>query len=136
MAAHGAYVVELAAPGVAATYEVALEADAALTAARLLEQARAQLQPEARRVTEGLMELGASTSVPLGLLREGGRSRRQVIWEHTLRQVLVTSARLPELGHRDLRELEVALERTRAEVALVVCEVEPPGGWRSGCRTR
>jgi Family of unknown function (DUF6079) len=127
LAAHGAYVVELAPPGVAASYEVALEADAALTAARLLEQARAQLEPEARRVIDSLMELGASTSVPLGLLREGGRSRRQVIWEHTLRQVLVTSARLPELGQRDLRELEGALERTRAEVALVVCEVEPPG---------
>jgi Family of unknown function (DUF6079) len=127
LAAHGAYVVELASPGGADTYEVALEADAALTAARLLEQARAQLQPEARRVIDSLMELGASTSVPLGLLREGGRSRRQVIWEHTLRQVLVTSARLPELGQRDLRELEGALGRTRAEVALVVCEVEPPG---------
>jgi hypothetical protein len=123
---HGAYVVEHAGPS-ATTYEVALEADASLTAARLMEQVRGQLQPDDRRVIEALIELGGSPSLSIDLLRKAGRSRRQVIWQQTLRHLVVIAGRLPELTRQDLDELVGALERTAAEVALVVAELEPPG---------
>src|SRR5207302_5900297 len=43
LVAHGVYLVGHGGPGGTTTYEVALEADASLTAGRLMEQVRAQL---------------------------------------------------------------------------------------------
>jgi Family of unknown function (DUF6079) len=124
LAGHGAYVV--AHPGgAAATYEVELEADAGLTVARLAEQERARLQPDDRRVVETLLDLGGSPALSVGLLGQAGRARRQVIWQNTLRHVLVTVARLPELGGAELDDLVGAVERTRCDAALVIAEPEP-----------
>src|SRR5262249_34498722 len=66
-------------PGPPATYEVELEADAGLAVARLVEQERARLQPDDRRVIETLLDLGGTPALSVGLLGESGRSRRQVI---------------------------------------------------------
>ncbi|HSR23739.1 MAG TPA: DUF6079 family protein, partial [Candidatus Eisenbacteria bacterium] len=123
LASHGAYLVARS-DGGATTYEVELEADAGLTAARLVEQERARLQPEDRRIVETLLDLGGTPALSMGLLRQAGRSRRQVIWQNTLRHVLVTAARLSELG-QERDELLAAMERTRCEACVVVAEPEP-----------
>ncbi|HYZ02344.1 MAG TPA: hypothetical protein VFA92_12690, partial [Candidatus Binatia bacterium] len=122
LARHGAYVV--ARPGAPVTYEVALEADASLTAARLMEQARAQVRRDDRGVIDTLLELGASPSLSVPLLRQAGRARRQVIWQQTLRHVLVAAGRLPDLTRAGLDELDAARARTGAEVAVFVAEPE------------
>jgi hypothetical protein len=127
LAGHGAYVV--AHPGVVATaYEVELEADAGLAVSRLVEQERARLQPDDRRVVETLLDLGGSPALSVGLLGEAGRARRQVIWQNTLRHVLVTVARLPELPGTELEELVGAVERTRCDAGVVIAEPEPAAG--------
>ena len=124
LAGHGAYVV--AHPGgAAATYEVELEADAGLTVSRLVEQERARLLPDDRRVVETLLDLGGSPALSVGLLGQAGRARRQVIWQNTLRHVLLTVARLPELGGPGVDELVGAAERARCEAAVVIAEPEP-----------
>ncbi len=126
LVSHGAFVV--ARPGAdpaTPTYEVLPDADAGLAASRLLEQARAQLEPRDRRVIEALVERGRTPSLSLDLLRESGRSRRQLIWQQTLRQLLVTTARLSELGPEAVAELAGAVGRTGAEAALVIAEPEP-----------
>ena len=124
LARHGAYLVA-SSDGPGATYEVELEADAGLAAARLVEQERARLQPDDRRLMETLLDLGGSPALSVGLLRQAGRARRQVIWQNTLRHVLVTAARLPELGDTELEDLLAATERTRSDACLVVLEPEP-----------
>ncbi|HXM58681.1 MAG TPA: DUF6079 family protein, partial [Candidatus Dormibacteraeota bacterium] len=128
LAAHGAYVVAHAG-GPAPTYEVELEADAGLAVARLVEQERARLQPDDRRVVEMLLDLGGTPALSPSLLRQAGRSRRQVIWQNTLRHVLVTVARAGDLAvAAELGELVTAMERTRCEACLVVLEPEPGAG--------
>lgn len=125
LVAHGAFVVARAGRDPATTtYEVAQDADARLTASRLLDQVRAQLEPADRRVIDTLVEHGRTPSLSMDLLRETGRSRRQVIWQQTLRNLLVTTARLPELSPEAVEELMSAVERTGAEAALVVAEPE------------
>ena len=124
LAAHGAYVVARGSPP-ATTYSVELEADASLTARTRLEQLRTELTLEDRRPIETLTELGSSHVLPLGTLRRSGRGRRDVIWQNTLRSVVVTSARLADLTPGDSRELLGSLEGTGAEVCLVVAEPEP-----------
>src|SRR5215472_5927231 len=124
LAGHGAYVVAQPA-GTATVYEVELEADAGLAVARLVEQERARLQTDDRRVVETLLDLGGSPALSVGLLGQAGRARRQVIWQNTLRHVLVTVARLPELRGPELDDLVAAVERTRCDACLVVAEPEP-----------
>jgi hypothetical protein len=124
LAGHGAYVVAHPA-GAATTYEVELEADAGLAVARLVEQERARLQPDDRRVIETLLDLGGSPALSVGLLAQAGRARRQVIWQNTLRHVLVTVARLPELRGPELDDLVGAVDRTRCDACVVVAEPEP-----------
>jgi Family of unknown function (DUF6079) len=124
LARHGVYVVARS-EGRAATYEVELEADAGLAAARLVEQERARLQPDDRRVVDMLLDLGGTPALSMGLLRQAGRSRRQVIWQNTLRHVLVTAARLRDMGPPERDELLAAMERTACEAGLVVAEPEP-----------
>ena len=102
-----------------------LEADAGLTVSRLVEQERARLQPDDRRVVETLLDLGGSPALSVGLLGQAGRARRQVIWQNTLRHVLLTVARLPELGAQGVDELVGAAERARCEAAVVIAEPEP-----------
>jgi Family of unknown function (DUF6079) len=124
VAAHGAYVVSRS-DGRAITYEVELEADAGLAVARLVEQERARLQPDDRRVVDTLLDLGGTPALSVALLRQAGRSRRQVIWQNTLRHVLVTAARLGDLDAAERDELADAAERLRCEACLVVAEPEP-----------
>jgi hypothetical protein len=124
LVAHGAYLVARPEAG-GATYEVELEADAGLAVARLVEQERARLQPDDRRVVELLCDLGGTPALSVNLLRQAGRSRRQVIWQNTLRHVLVAAARLPDLRTGELDELLGAMRRTRSEACLVVLEPEP-----------
>jgi Family of unknown function (DUF6079) len=124
LAGHGAYVVAHPA-GAAVAYEVELEADAGLAVARLVEQERARLQPDDRRVVETLLDVGGSPALSVRLLAEAGRARRQVIWQNTLRHVLVTVARLPELRGPELDELLAAADRARCDACLVVAEPEP-----------
>src|SRR5204862_23087 len=69
--------------------------------------------------------LGGTPALSVSLLRQAGRSRRQVIWQNTLRHVVVAAARLPELAGGELDELLRAMERTRSEACLVVLEPEP-----------
>src|SRR5215472_115041 len=124
LAGHGAYVVAHPA-GATTAYEVELEADAGLAVARLVEQERARLQPDDRRVVETLLDLGGSPALSVSLLGQAGRARRQVIWQNTLRHVLVTVARLPELQGPELQDLVAAVERTRCDACVVVAEPEP-----------
>src|SRR5262249_10872854 len=126
LAGHGAYVV--ARPGRPVAYEVELEADAGLTVARLVEQGRARLGPGGRRIVDMLLDLGGTPALSVTLIRDSGRARRQVIWQNTLRHVLVAAARLPELGPPELEDLTTALERTRSEAAVVILEPEPGAG--------
>jgi Family of unknown function (DUF6079) len=124
IAGHGAYIV--ARPrGHLPTYEVELESDAGLTVARLVEQERARLPPDDRRIVDTLLDLGGTPALSVGLIREAGRSRRQVIWQNTLRHVLVVVARLSELGPPELEELAETVERTRSEACMVIVEPEP-----------
>ena len=122
LAEHGAYVVARPEQG-RTVYAVELEADAAVTAAARLAQARAELQPGDRRVIDGLVELGSTPTLPLHALRQGP-TRREVIWQNTLRHVLVTAARVAELEPAEVDELVRRTESTRAEVCLVVAELE------------
>ncbi|HEY7202471.1 MAG TPA: DUF6079 family protein, partial [Candidatus Dormibacteraeota bacterium] len=124
LAAHGAYVVARR-DGPATTYEVELEADAGLAAARLVEQERARLLPDDRRVIDMLLDLGGTPALSMTLLRQAGRSRRQVIWQNTLRHLLVTAARLGELDEPEIAGLVSSMERIHAEACLVIAEPEP-----------
>src|SRR5262249_20273489 len=123
LAAHGAYVVARGS-GAAATYSVALEADASLTARARLEQIRTERTLDDRRPIEALTEVGGSPVLPLGTLRQSGRSRRDVLWQNTVRAVVVASAQLGDLTPGAIRELMGSLEGAGAEVCLVVGELE------------
>ena len=127
LAAHGAYVVARGSAE-AATYSVELEADASLAAHARLRQIRTELTLDDRRPIEALIELGSSQVLPLGTLRRSGRTRRDVIWQNTLRPVVVALARLGDLTPGDRRDLLGSMEGAGAEVCLVVAE--PEGGLR------
>ena len=118
----GAYVV--ADPGPPRTFGVEVDADAAIVARTRVDQARADTAPGDRRLVATLVELGSSTVLPLQLLGEVGMSRREFLWQNTLRAMLIGMARIVETGPDEAR---VAVERARAteaEGCLLVGEVE------------
>ncbi len=121
----GAYVV--AKPGPPPTYAVEPEADAALVAASRLAQARSEVARGDRRLVATLAELGSSPVLPLQLLAELGSSRREILWQNTLRTVVVSTARVLEL---DLPEALRLVEQAQAAGAtgfVLVGEVELDG---------
>ncbi|MDP9069693.1 MAG: DUF6079 family protein, partial [Actinomycetota bacterium] len=135
----GAYVV--AKPGPPPAYAVEPEADASLVVATKVAQAQAEVAPGDRRMVATLVELGSSPALPLRLLGEVGASRREVLWQNTLRTVVVATVRILELtaeeairsvdqartagaagcilvGELELHEQAAAAERAASLVAL------------------
>src|SRR5207249_413040 len=100
LAARGAYVV--ARPGPPPMYGVELEANAAEAALARMGQARAELAPGDRRVVRSLIDAGSSPALPLQLLSEIGVSRREFLWQNTLRRLLVAFVGVAELLSRSV----------------------------------
>ncbi|HWD72702.1 MAG TPA: DUF6079 family protein [Actinomycetota bacterium] len=122
LAARGAYVV--ARPGPPLIYAVELAANAAEAALARMGQARAELAPGDRRVVRSLIDAGSSPALPLQLLSEIGASRREFLWQNTLRRLLVAFVRVPELSVDDAAELIAQARSIGAEGALLVGEPE------------
>ncbi len=118
----GAYVV--AKPGPPATYAVEPEADAALVAATRLAQARAEVAPGDRRLVATLVELGSSAVLPLQLLGEVGTSRREILWQNTLRTVVVATARILELDAQEASRSVEQARTVRAAGCVLIGEIE------------
>jgi len=118
----GAYVV--ATSEAPPRYTVALHADASVVAQARLSQARAELAATDRRLVDTLVDLGSSPVLPIQLLAELGMSRRELLWQNTLRSVLVGSVRLPELTVEDAGELVAQARASGAECCLLVAEPE------------
>jgi hypothetical protein len=123
LAGHGAYVVARPAED-GPRYGVELEADASLVARERVAQVRADLQPGDRRVVQALAELASSPALPLHWLKRSGRTRREMVWQNTLRSLLVEMVRLPDIGGAELEAMVAAMESTGAEAALLVAEIE------------
>ena len=123
LATRGAYVVQE--PGPPATYRVELGADAALVVRERLAAARAELSPGDRRLVATCAEVGSSPALPLQLLAEVGASRRETLWQNTLRAVVVGTARVLELGPAEVQELARSALEAGAEGCLIVGELEP-----------
>src|SRR5215475_2228050 len=122
LADRGAYVV---ATGEASPrYTVELQADAAAVAQARVTQARAELAPGDRRIVDTLVELGSTPVLPLQLLGELGASRRELLWQNTLRSLLVGRVRLPELTVEDAAGLVANARAAGAEGCLLVAEPE------------
>ena len=109
-------------------YSVEAQADTAVVARDRVEQARAETSPADRRVVSTVVALGSSPQLPLQLLAELGPSRRDVIWQNTLRAVLVAGARVLDLTPADASELVEQARAVGAEGCLVVAEAEPTAG--------
>ena len=121
-AERGAYLVVH--PGSPPTYAVDAGADAALVFASRVSEARAELNPADRRLVATLMELGSSPSLPLDTIAQLGPSRRELLWQNTLRCLVVGSARLAELSTDDARVLVAQARAAGAEGYLIVAEPE------------
>lgn len=122
----GAYVVARSGPP--RVYTVELEADAAEVALARQAQARAELSPGDRRVVRTLVELGSSPTLPLQLLTDVGPARRELLWQNTLRSLLVVALRVPELAPPDLAPLVAQARSLGAEGCLLVAEPEVDAG--------
>ena len=118
----GAYVV--ADPGPPRTYTVEVDADAALVARARVAQARADTAPGDRRLVATLVELGSSAVLPLQLLGEVGVSRREFLWQNTLRAMVIGTARVLETSPDDARAAVDRARATEAEGCLLIGEVE------------
>jgi hypothetical protein len=105
-------------------YTVALQADASVVAQARLTQARAEFAPGDRRLIDTLVELGSTPVLPLQLLGELGMSRRELLWQNTLRSLLVGTVRLPELTVDDAANLVAQARAAGAEACLLVAEPE------------
>ncbi len=125
LAARGAYVV--AKPGMPSVYSVELEANAAETALARMTQARAELAPGDRRVVRTLIDMGSSPALPLQLLADVGPSRRELLWQNTLRRLLVAFVRVPELTVADAQEFVAQARSIGAEGAVLIGEPELAG---------
>ena len=123
----GAYVV--AKPGPPPAYTVEPEADASLVAATRVTQIQAEVAPGDRRLVATLVELGSSPALPLQLLGEVGASRREVLWQNTLRTVVVDTARILELTAEEaIRAVDQARTAGAAGCILVgEIELDEPG---------
>ncbi len=122
LAARGAYVVADAGPP--RTYEVAVEADAAIVLRARLSQARAEIHDADRRLVTTLVELGSTPSLPLAFMAQVGFARRDLLWQNTPRSVLVGMARLAEVSAAEAEQLVGHARGSGAEGVLLVAEVE------------
>ncbi len=125
LAGRGAYVV--ARPGRLPTYSVELEADAAVLSQARVAQARTELALGDRRVIRTLVELGSSPALPLQLLSEVGPARRELLWQNTLRSMLVGMVRIAELSPGEAADVVAQARAVGAEGCLLVSEIEPEG---------
>ncbi|MHB1536026.1 MAG: DUF6079 family protein [Acidimicrobiales bacterium] len=122
MAERGAYVV--AHPGPPTTYEVDAGADATLVFQARAAQVRAELNRSDRRLVSTLTELGSGPWMPFQLLAQLGLSRRELLWQNTLRTLLVTTSRALELTASDADALVARAREIGAEGCVVVGEPE------------
>ncbi len=121
-AERGAYVV--AHPGPPPTYEVDAAADAALVFAGRVAQVRAELRRGDRRLVDTLTTLGSTTSLPLATMAQLGASRRELLWQNTLRSLVVDVTRLVELTPQDAQSRVAGARAAGAEGCVLVGEVE------------
>ncbi|MGH9114783.1 MAG: DUF6079 family protein, partial [Acidimicrobiales bacterium] len=122
LAERGAYLVVH--PGPPATYEVDAGADATLVFAARARQVRAELHRSDRRLVSALAELGSTPSMPLETLLQLGPSRRELLWQNTLRALLVSTARLAELAPGEAEDLAARAAAIGAEGCLLIAEPE------------
>ncbi|MHB8339586.1 MAG: DUF6079 family protein, partial [Mycobacteriales bacterium] len=122
LVARGAYVV--VSDGQPPRYTVALQADAAVVVGARLAQVRADLTMGDRRLVRTLIELGSTRILPLQLLAELGPSRRELLWQNTLRSLVVAPVRLTELTPGEVDDLAAQAREAGAEGCLLVAEPE------------
>lgn len=118
----GAYVVTDEGPP--RTWTVEVGADAAIVARARVAQVRADTAPGDRRLVATLVELGSSPILPLHLMAEVGLARRELLWQNTLRSLLVGTVRVLELGAEDGRRAVERAQAAGAEGCILVGEVE------------
>jgi hypothetical protein len=106
------------------TYTVELAADAALVARTRVAQARAELSPGDRRLVRTLVELGSTPALPFQLASELGMTRREFLWQNTLRSLFVGTTRVLELTPDEVTDLVGRARRAGAEGCLLISEVE------------
>ena len=123
-ATRGAYVVSSGEKGAPSSYRVVLDADAAVVARSLVAQARSELNPSDRRLVATLVELGSTPTLPLQLLAELGLSRRDIMWQNTLRAVTVGTVRFVELAADDVVQLVARARAAGAEGCVLIGEIE------------
>ncbi|MGH9247734.1 MAG: DUF6079 family protein [Acidimicrobiales bacterium] len=121
----GAYVMARADEGGVRTYTVELEAAAAEIALERIRQTRAELVPGDRGVVRTLLERGSSASLPLKLLADVGMARRELLWQNTLRSLVVGLVRVPELTEADVAGAVDQARAAGAEGCLLVAEPDP-----------
>ena len=122
LVARGAYVV--AGPGTPTTYSVDVGADAALVVEARVTTARASLNPADRRLVATLVQLGSTPSLPLDLMRQVGFARRELLWQNTLRMVMVGFARVADTTPADVEALVSQARGCGAEGAFIVAQPE------------
>ena len=118
----GAYVVTH--PGPPRTYEADAGADAGLVFAARVAEARAEVHRSDRRLVATLAALGSTPTLPLDTLGQLGPSRRELLWQNTLRSLVVDTARLTELSSADAETMVTHALAAGAEGCLVVAEPE------------
>ncbi|MGH9185349.1 MAG: DUF6079 family protein, partial [Acidimicrobiales bacterium] len=118
----GAYVV---AGGSPRAYHIELAAEAAELADARVKQARAELVPGDRRVVRTVLELGSTPALPWQLLAEVGMARRELLWQNTLRSLLVGLVRVPELRPDEAKAFVDQARSAGAAGCLLVAEPEP-----------
>ncbi len=121
----GAYVV--ARPGPPVTYEVDAGADATLVFHARVAQVRAELNGSDRRLVSTLTGLGSAPWLPFQLLAELGTARRELLWQNTLRSLLVGTTRVLELTGTEADALVDRARKIGAEGCLLVAEPELTG---------
>ena len=126
LVARGAYVV--ARPGAPITYLVEVGADAAVALEARVTSVRAELNQADRRMVATLIELGATPNLPLDLMGKVGFSRRELLWQNTLRLVTVGLARATDMTPPEVEKLVSQARGCGAEGALVVAEPELADG--------
>ncbi len=118
----GAYVVTHHGPP--RTYEADAGADAALVFAARVAETRAELHRSDRRLVATLAELGSTPTLPLDTLGQLRPSRRELLWQNTLRSLVVDTVRLSELSPDDAETMVSHALAAGAEGCLVVAEPE------------
>jgi hypothetical protein len=122
----GAYMV--AHPGPPTTYAVDAGADATLVFQARVTQVRSELNRSDRRLVSTLTDLGSAPWLPFQLLTQLGASRRELLWQNTLRTVLVATTRALELTGAEADAIVARAREIGAEGCLLVSEPELSSG--------